>query len=534
MKLRPYQQDAVDATFDWFREGKDAPLIVLPTGTGKSLVAAEICKAAAIKHPSIRILVCAHVKELVKQNYSKLKIMWPGAPVGIYSAGLGRKEGNAQIIFCGIQSVHRKAKEIGHIDVMIIDEAHMSPRTGDGMWRKFEAELRAINPKMKKVGLTATAFRLDTGLIIQGDNPQFEGVCYDYGLVEAIQDGYLNEIISAPVETVLSTDGVGKRGGEFIAGQLQSAVDTDEQTAACCEEIIKLGQERKTWLIFSSGNQHAIHIHEYLRSRGLKGFVVTQENSKTQRDEAIQALLDGQCQYIVNNMILTTGFDCPHLDLIACMRPTQSAGLWVQMVGRGTRLSPGKENCMLLDFGGNLERHGPIDKITGKVYEEKETDGEAPMKVCPSCMELCHAAALMCHQCDFMFPPNELSIDKKASTEAALSYQEGQPKDTLVFGVKYARHKSKKPGNPDTLRVSYTTMVGVINEFVCFDHVSGFARKKADKWAMVDPATGEPPADVDNALEYDWTQPSKLVIVKDGKYWKVQERVFDDKIESLF
>ena len=526
MKLRPYQQEAVDAAVQWFCDGKDNPLIVLPTGTGKSLVAAELCKSIVMDEPHVRILVCAHVKELVKQNYNKLKIMWPGAPMGIYSAGLGRKDVLAQIMFCGIKSVHRKAEEIGHVDIMIIDEAHMLTRKGEGMWRTFEKNLRAINPKMVKLGLTATPFRMDTGLIIQGDNPQFDGICYDYGLVAAIQDGFLNEIISAPVETLLNTDGVGKRGGEFAPGQLQSAVDTDEQTAACCEEIIKLGKDRKTWLIFAAGNRHANHIHEYLQSRGLTGHVVTQENSKTERDRAITQLLDGQCQYIVNNMILTTGFDCPHLDLIACMRPTQSAGLWVQMVGRGTRLSPGKDNCLLLDFGGNLDRHGPIDQITGKIYIENEEEGEAPVKVCDNCMALCHAAVIICPECGFEFPPNELDIDKKASTQAALSYQENPPLETSVIGIRYARHKSKSPEKPDTFKVSYTTLVGVINEIVCFDHDSkSSAGRFASRWSSRDPKRPDP-LNIEDALTTKWTQPNSIKIQKNGKYWKVLERMF--------
>lgn len=338
MKPRPYQQEAIDSALQWFRDGKDKPLVVLPTGTGKSIVAADLCRRIVQGHSRARILVCVHVKELVKQNYEKLLAIWPGAPAGIYSAGLGLRQHNAQILFCGIQSVHRKAALIGHVDLLISDESHLIPRKGEGMWRTFEQDLKAINPKMVKLGMTATPYRLDSGLIVGGDKPQFNGICYEYGVSKAIGDGWLSEIISAPVTTHLTTEGVRKRGKEYIPGELEKAVDTDELTAACCDEIIELGKDRKSWLIFSSGNTHAKHIHEHLQSKGLKGYVVTQETNKTDRSTAIAQLTDGLCQYIVNNQILTTGFDCPRLDLIACMRPTQSAGLWVQMLGRSTRL----------------------------------------------------------------------------------------------------------------------------------------------------------------------------------------------------
>lgn len=525
MILRKYQQESVDAAIKWFCQGKDKPLIVLPTGTGKSVVCAELCRDIVQDAPHARVLVVTHVKELVRQNYEKMLAVWPDAPIGIYSAGLGKREASAQILFCGIQSVHRRAHEIGHVDVMIIDEAHTISRRGEGMWHNFESELRKINPKMVMLGLTATPFRLDSGSLYLGDAAQFNGVCYDYSVVDAINDGYLSEIVPAPVETHLKTHGVKKRGGEFIAGELERAIDTDEQTRSCCEEIIQLGKDRKSWLIFAAGNQHATHIHEYLQSRGYKGHVLTQSTKKKNRDQIISTFLDGQCRYIVNNMILTTGFDCPHLDLIACMRPTQSQGLWVQICGRGMRLSPGKNDCLLLDFGRNIERHGPIDKIKGRVYEEKE-GGEAPIKVCDKCRELCHAAAAICPACGHEFPVNEVSLDKKASSDPVFSFQNKKEVTVNVLDMKVSRHKSKDPFKPDTMRVKYSSLTASVNEFICYDHpADSYAYQKAVKW-------GGPCDSIEAALKKDWTVPSKLIIVKDGKYWKVIKRIFGEENES--
>lgn len=520
MLLRPYQQEAVDASLQWFAEGKDRPLVVLPTGTGKSVVIADLCRDVLSRHAGTRIVICVHVKELVQQNYDKLMAVWPNAPAGIYSAGIGRREHQAQILFCGIQSVYKKAALIGHVDLLIGDEVHLIPRKGDGMWRTFEKDLRTINQDMAFLGLTATPYRLDTGLIIQGDNPQFDGVCYQYSVIQAIKDGYLSEIVSAPVQTHLKTEGVKKRGGEFIAGDLERAVDTDEQTAACCDEIISLGKDRKTWLIFAAGNTHAQHIHEYLQRQGLTGHVVTQETSKSERSAAISQLMDGRCRYVVNNMILTTGFDCPRLDLIACMRPTQSAGLWVQMLGRGMRLFPSKENCMLLDFGRNLDRHGPVDKISGTIYEAKEKDGEAPIKQCLKCFAVCHAAVRLCPDCGFEFPENEVTLSGKPSTGAVFSFQKQEPVMVDVLDMKVSRHTSRTVGKPDTMRVRYTTLGADVSEFICYDHPKGsYAFQKAIAW-------GGYQENIDEALKINWTMPNKISIIKEGKYWKVIERDF--------
>ena len=502
----------------WFCAGKDKPLLVLPTGTGKSVVCAEICRDVVEQTPHARVLVVTHVKELVRQNYEKLLAIWPHAPIGIYSAGLGRKDFNAQIMFCGIQSVYKKAAEIGHVDLVIVDEAHTLPRKSQGMWDQFFKDLCVINPKLRVGGMTATDFRLDSGNLTGGDRPQFDGVCYNYSIADAIKDGFLCEIVSANVQTHLRTDGVKKRGGEFIAGELERAVNTDALTAACCDELIELGEDRKTWLIFASGNAHAASIHEYLQSKGLHGYLVTQSTPASERLKATTDLEDGQCRYIVNNMILTTGFDCPRLDLIACLRPTQSAGLWVQICGRGTRLFPGKTNCLLLDFGRNLDRHGPIDQISGTDWYDKEA-GEAPIKNCPECKCLCHAAAVACPDCGFTFPARELKITKKASDAQVFSFQKPEPFVTEVIDMRVKRHFGKD-GKPDTMRVSYTTLSGQVSEFICYGHpVGSFAHNKATKW-------GGWKDTLDAALCATWPKPERIKIVKEGKYYAVVERYF--------
>ncbi len=517
MILRKYQKESVDSFIQWFTDGKDRPLIVLPTGTGKSVVAAEICRNVKEHSPHVRILVVTHVKELVRQNYEKFMAIYPSPFAGVLSAGLKKKEYHKDIIFCGIQTAYNKAPQIGHVDLVIIDEAHCIPKRGMGRWNRFIADLKIINPNIAVGGMTATPFRMTTGTLIGGDNPQFDGVCYEYGIVEAIKDGYLSEIVSAPVETHLTTQGVKKRGGEFIPGELEKAVNVDELTKSCCDEIIELGKDRKSWLIFASGNSHANSIHEYLTSKGYKGYCVTQENPGD-RDVATEELTNGQCDYIVNNMIFTTGFDCPRLDLIACMRPTQSPGLWVQICGRGTRLFTGKKDCLLLDFGRNIDRHGPIDQISGTEWFEKEK-GEAPIKNCPECFAVIHSALTSCPDCGYIFPKNDLNLTKRASNASVLSHQKQEPIDVEVLSMKVSKHHSRI-GKPDTMCVKYVTLAGDVREFICYNHpAQSYPYQKAVEWGGVFES-------VDHALKNKWIAPKTIKIRKEGKYFKIISKTY--------
>lgn len=517
MKPRHYQLKAEQAFINWFAAGKNKPLIVLPTGTGKSVVAARICQRVLRNDPYARVLVAADRKELVQQNYNKMLSVWPDAPAGIVSSGLNRKDFCAQILFGGIQTMHKNATKIGRVDLMIVDEAQGIQPKGVGMWNNFAEDLKAINPNFCMGGMTATPFRTTAGTLIGGKSPQFDGICYEYKITDAIKEGYLVEVKTPQKEiTRLSAKGVKKRGGEFISKELEQAVATDELTAKCCEEIMEHGKDRKTWLIFASGNSHAHKIHEYLKARGLIGHVVTDDTHKKSRDLAVRQLVDGQCQYIVNNMILTTGFDCPRLDLIACLRPTQSAGLWVQICGRGTRLYPNKTDCLLLDFGRNIDRHGPIDQISGSNYIERETKGDAPIKNCPSCFEVIHAAARICPACDFHMPQNDLNLTKRASRGAVLSTQ-NEPIEIAVLHMELSRNKGKG-GKRDTLRVKYTTPLGAISEFICYDHpAQSVAYQKAVQW-------GGAMESVEDALSKTWGMPKTIVVKKEGKYYSVLRR----------
>jgi DNA repair protein RadD len=423
IELRPYQSAAIDAIYGYFAEKAGNPLIVLPTASGKSVCIAAFMRRAIADWPDTRILIVTHVRELIAQNYGEMIRLWPEAPAGICSAGLNKRDLHAQILFAGIQSIHKRAYDIQRCDLALIDEAHLIPRTSNTMYRRFLSDLAVINPHLKVIGFTATPYRLDSGMLHEGDGALFTDIAFEAGIKEMIAQGYLCEVVPKRTATQLDTTGVGSRGGEFIAGQLEAAVDVAAVTESAVDEIVRHGADRGSWLAFCAGVRHAEHVRDAIRGRGFACEAILGETASAERDRVIAAFKRGDIRCLTNANVLTTGFNAPGVDLIAMLRPTKSVGLYVQMIGRGTRLANGKDNCLVLDFAGNVERHGPIDRIDGRKRRKGDADGTAPVKTCPDCQAIVHASTRLCPGCGYEFPPPQPDLSRTASTCAILSIQ---------------------------------------------------------------------------------------------------------------
>ena len=522
LTLRPYQNQAIAAIYGYFESNKGNPLIVIPTAGGKSLVMAAFIEGVLKAWADQRILIVTHVRELIAQNHAEMLGLWPEAPAGVYSAGLGRREADARILFAGIQSVHRKAAEIGHCDLVLIDEAHLIPVSSATMYRRFIDELSAINPKLKVVGFTATPYRLDSGMLHEGEAALFTDLAYEVSVRYLIDQGYLCPLVSKQPKTALDVRGVGSRGGEFIASELQAAVDKEAITRAAVSEIISYGVDRKSWLAFCSGVAHARHVAEEFRGRGINCASIFGDTPKDERDRIIAAFKRGEIRVLASMGVLTTGFNAPAVDLIAMLRPTKSAGLYVQMAGRGTRLAPGKENCLVLDFAGNVSRHGPIDLVEPR-KPGGGGGGEAPTKVCPECESILPIAASECPDCGYEFPAPEVKIAPTASTLAILSGK--RDRWVEVSSVTYRKHV--KEGSPPSLRAEYHCGFVIHKEWVCFEH-QGYARLKAEGWwerRSVAPF----PRTVDEALNASGglLRPSHIFVRSNGKFTEISKHRFE-------
>ena len=520
IQLRDYQRAAVDSVYQYFMQNDGWPLIVLPTGTGKSLVLSDFCKGAIESYPNTRILILTHVKELISQDYDALKSIWEEAPAGIYSAGLGRRDLHSQILFAGIQSIHKKIDKIDAFDLVIVDEAHLIPRKSDTMYGRTLDALKAKNPSVKVVGLTATPYRLDTGMLHKGKDALFDAICFEADVADMIEQGYLSEPRPKAMDTKFDLTGVHKRGGDFIAGELEAAINTDELTQSAVTEIVAHGKDRGSWIAFCAGVKHAEAVAAEIREYGITCETVIGDTPPAERARIIREFKSGKIQALTNAMVLTTGFDSPGIDMICDLQPTQSVGLHVQKIGRGLRLAEGKEDCLILDFAGNTARHGPLDALNVRDKNETDGTGDAPVKICPRCAEICHAAVCFCPCCGHEFPPREIKLSSKAATDALLTKQIVSAwKD--VSNVTYALHEKRDGGIP-SLRVTYRCGMTTFSEWICFEH-HGFALQKAHQWWMQRMPQYPPPSSIEESLRASEYLPSPIRICTkaEGKYTKI-------------
>lgn len=556
-KLRPYQREAIDATFDyWATEGGN-PLIVLPTGTGKSGVAGTLTRELFDDFTDMRILNVTHVAELVEQNYKELIGMWEWAPAGIYSAGLNRRELASQMLFAGIQSVHTRVKDLGTVDLLMVDEAHLIPRSANTMYGRFIAGLRDANPDMRLLGLTATDYRTDSGRLTEATvsrdgvetPPMFDKVAYEYTIRAAIDDGYLTPLISKATATALDVTGVAKRGGEFVASALQAAVDKDDLNRGIVDDVVRYGHDRRSWLVFAAGVEHAHHLRDEIRRRGFTAEVITGDTPSAERRRLIEAFKSYRLRALVNCGVLTTGFNHPGVDLIAAARPTESTGLYVQIAGRGTRnvYAPGmpletreerlaaiaggpKPNCLFLDFGGLVRRHGPVDMVQPR--KPGKGGGEAPVKTCPECFSLVHASVMQCPDCGFVW---ERQLSDKITRSAAVNpiLSVGAAVWKKVSQRRFHRHE--KFGSAPSVRVEYVegaagnlASVGgsTFKEWVSFENPK--AQGLAARWWKQHGGQEPTPKTVSEALgRVGELRPiDEIRIEPAGKYWKITGRRF--------
>lgn len=476
---RDYQREAIDSIYQYFKTNSGNPLVVLPPGAGKSVVIAVMLKEIFANWPSQRVLMLTHVKELVGQNYIRLRNAWPNAPVGINCSSLRRKDTRDSIIFASIQSVYKKAYEIGRFDLVIVDEAHLIPNSGDGMYRTLLSSLSSINPLVKVIGLTATPFRMKTGHLISKDSV-FTDICCNISIKQLVKDGWLCPLIPKPTSLRINTDGVKIVAGEYSAKGMQEACDKEEITKAAVEEALTLSEGRRACLHFCAGIEHAEHVAHELTRHGERATFVHSKMTSKQRDSAIKGFKNGTYRHITNSDILTTGHDVPFLDCITLLRKTMSPGLLIQMCGRGFRPFDYKENCLVLDFANNLRLHGPIDLIEMEPQTKKKKRGEAPEKNCPVCFEWVAAQVKTCPYCGHKFefeenPPH----DPTAANDAILSFDE-KPNIVRADRMSFTRHI--KEGSPDSIKVTWMNgELPIAQEWLCLSH-TGTARRMAMIW----------------------------------------------------
>lgn len=532
-ELRDYQREAVDSVWRYLAGGnRGSSLVVLPTGSGKSHVIAQLAVEVCGRFPDAHVLVVSHRARIVSQNARKLQAITNMA-IGIYSAGLRQKR-VARITVANIQSVCNKAFSLPLINMLIIDECHLVPDEGAGQYRRFINELRSRNEHLVVVGFTATAYRMKQGLLTEGEGRIFTDIVADVSVAKLIQAGHLSPLVGKGARAQADLAQVKVSNGEYVMTSAEQVLDrlTDQAT----DEIIRLGKDRNNWLIYCTGVDHAHHVVAALKAKGIVAEAILGDMDEQLRDRTVLRFEKGEIKALVSCDVLTTGFDSPQVDLIALLRPTRSTSLYVQILGRGMRTFPGKLNCLVLDFAGNLERHGPIDKITiGPRNREGRSElTHAPVKFCPSCQAMIPIQARECSECGAELVEETPSHEASATDGHFLSeYESLVPAKRPVQGAKYCRHQKK--GKTPSMRVDYQTgAFEWISEWVCFEH-EGIARRRAEGWWKEHGGFSPVPLTVDDALERvdELREVFGVYATKDGEYDRVIGVLFEP-VETLF
>ncbi|EMK6666950.1 DEAD/DEAH box helicase [Vibrio fluvialis] len=574
--LRPYQADSVKAVIHYFRQHSTPAVIVLPTGAGKSLVIAELARLA-----KGRVLVLAHVKELVEQNHAKYEGY--GLKGAIFSAGLGRKETDQQVVFASVQSVVRNLDAFkNQFSLLVIDECHRVPDDKSSSYQKVITHLLELNPGMKVLGLTATPYRLGMGWIYQyhtrglvrSEEPRFFRDCiFELPIRYLLDEEFLTpaRLIDAPVLSYDFSQLKPANTGRYKESEMDLVIEQSKRaTPQIVQQIIQLAADKQGVMVFAATVRHAQEILGLLPQG--ESDIVIGDTPSPERDAIIQRFKQRDLKFLVNVSVLTTGFDAPHVDLIAILRPTESVSLYQQIVGRGLRLSPGKTECLVLDYAGNtydlyqpevgdpkpdsdseiitipcpacgfnnnfwgkLDSNGFLIEHYGRRCQGYFTDEETGerehcgyrfrAKYCGECGADNDIAARICHECDATL------VDPDKKLKEALNL-----KDALVFEcLDMDLSVLKDDKGKSQLKVTYRGENNAqVHEFWSLTTAKQKATFKerfvrphlADKHRPFDEAS---PSKVVNN-QHRFRPPQFVIARKVGRFWKMRDKIFEDEL----
>jgi len=565
--LRPYQQEAVENTLKYFRHQREPAVIVLPTGAGKSLVIAELAKIA-----KGRVLVLAHVKELVEQNYNKYQSH--GLEAGIYSAGLGKKDFFQKVIFGSIQSVANADNHFfNEFTLLIIDECHRVSLENDTQYSTVMAKLREKNPHICILGLTATPYRLGLGWIyeishkneVKTEEKRFFKQCvFELPLDFMIKNNYLTRPVKVDIPvTSYDFSDLTELGRMYTISEVEEILKQQRRlTPLIIKNIIDITEsyDRQGVMIFSSTVRHAQEILECLPEGEAR--IVIGDTDDNDRDNIINDFKEKKYKYLVNVSVLTTGFDAPHVDVIAILRPTESVSLYQQIIGRGLRLSEGKKDCFILDYAGI--RH---DIYSPEISDKKPQKDSVPVQVeCPLCgfendfwglknfdgdviehfgrkcrfmecgyrfrCKICHKCgeenditARACNACDAIL----IDADAKLK-QAKLS------KDAHVLKPDMIKLEERldKNGNPYVEIKYFDYDAKYFSEFHFLNNPTSLKKFNIDflRSHMRRPELGLHITSTQEVIHYQklFRMPAFIIARKQGKFWKITEKIFTEEL----
>lgn len=417
MSLRPYQQRAVDASINWMRHSISPFLIEAATGAGKSHIIAAVAEAIHNKTGK-RVLCLAPSAELVTQN--RAKYLTSGNPCSLFSASAGAKELRHPVVFGSPLTVKNRISRFCQTGaqgyaLVVIDECHgITPTV-----QAIIAEMQGANPNLRVMGLSATPYRLGDGYIYAMDqdgrpmpearDPYFTACVDAIRAPELIEQGFLTPPVIGDINVErYETSGLETNArGQFDAEAVDRAYHGHgRKTSAIVGDIVAQSQDRNGVLLFAATVQHAEEVMASLPPH--LSAMVTAKTPKAERAAMLKRFLARDLKYLVNVAVLTTGFDAPHVDVVAILRKTESVGLLQQIIGRGMRLHPGKADCLILDYTSNIEDHCPDGDLFRPVVKSKETSGGG--KSFKAECERCEAENLVTMRPEYLTNEGEISV----------------------------------------------------------------------------------------------------------------------------
>lgn len=476
MKLRYYQKEAINSIYNYYSSGNlGNPILALPTGTGKSVVIAGFLQSVFHQYSNQRILILTHVKELIEQNYEKLINVWQEAPAGICSASVGRKDTHFPIIFAGIQTIKNHLKSFLNTDLILIDECHLVSDRAGSTYNKFITTLKEHNNALKVIGLTATPYRLDSGLLVEGDI--FTDVCYDLTTPEAfnrlIKEGYLSNLINTPIKDIYDTSSIRMKGGDYDLQELSDFMESDyDKLKSRLADALPQIKDRTSILIFATSIKHCHMIKQALNELGENSnAIITGDTPKLEREKIVKEFRERKIRFAINVNVLTTGFDAPNVDSIICLRPTESVGLWVQMIGRGLRIAENKSNCLVLDYTPNTRDLGAVNNPRPPRKKKGSKQLKKELTQCVNCGEFIQNYLIECPICHHIKEGKERKLELEANAESEAQILEKvakmpkPPEKKEVKKMVISKHIKRSNGN-ESVRFRYIISEGVggINE----------------------------------------------------------------------
>ncbi len=521
MELREYQKMAHSAVLNALLNEKINPLVVSATGTGKSVMIANLINELVSSYKSLRVVCLTHKAELIEQNAKKYEEL-SGNVSGIVSAKLKLCQFNAQVVFASIQTVAKRVEALGIRHLVIVDEPHLIPDDENSQYRKTIKKLKESFKKLKIVGYTATPYRRESGRIDQGKNKVFDKTVFEYGIDQGINDGYLAPIVTNVQTETMDLSNAQTRGkkGDYKLETVE--LPAKEALEKSIDQILEAGKNRTSWILFCSTIENCRHASNILNNKGVINSIIDSNTKQVDRSRIITEFKQKKIKAIINLDVLTTGFDAPNIDLIVMLRPTTSPSLYVQMVGRGTRKTEGKADCLLLDYAGNIKRHGPVNKVTGnlkkKRNKEKIGTGDG-YKHCPECQHKVAFAVLTCPKCFFVFSEKTLYINADNSDIIEQQKQESVVK--MIIKKHFKNNDAVKPENR-SVRIIFTTETNKeVSHWLNFNKKQSYPSRAWWKAFVNDQIPESTEEAFDRKLEIK--MPKAILIDREDKYYKIRD-----------